>query len=125
MEANSPEADAGSPDRYRKLAEAALQAEADLDSVAAVQQAIVAGMKRGGSFGDSHKEGGSNIYWRSDKFIRSDYGDHPGQQEFTDGAEFLKMLQQFCHWDVHRLAGPNKLSEFDSWKLILRRLQPK
>jgi hypothetical protein len=35
------------------------------------------------------------------------------------------MLQQFCHWDVHRLAGQNKLSEFDTWKLILRRLQPK
>lgn len=125
MAANPPDADAGSPDRYRKLAEAALKAEAHLDSVAAVQQSIVAGMKRGGSFNTSHKEGGTNIYWRSGKFIRTDYGDSPGQQEFTDDAKFLKMLQQFCHWEVHRLAGPSKLSEFDAWKLILRRLHPK
>lgn len=125
MAANPPKTDAGSPDRYRKLAEAALEAEAQLDSVAAIQQAIVAGMKDGGSYSTSHKEGGTNIFWRSGKFIRSDYGDYPDQQEFKDEAEFLKMLQQFCHWDVHRLAGPNPLSEFDTWKLILRRLNPK
>jgi hypothetical protein len=125
MAANPPKADAGSADRYRKLADAALVAETNLDSVAAIQQAIIAGMKDGGSYSTSHKEGGTNIFWRSGKFIRSDYGDDPNHQEFKDEAEFLKMLQQFCHWDVHRLAGQNKLSEFDTWKLILRRLHPK
>jgi hypothetical protein len=124
MAANPPKADAGSPERYRKLAEAALAAETHLDSVAAIQQAIVAGIKQGGTYGTSHKEGGTNIFWRSGKFIRSDYGDYPGHKEFTDEAEFLTMLQQFCQWDVHRLAGPNKLSEFDTWKLIMRRLRP-
>lgn len=125
MAANPPKADAGSEDRYHRLADAALVAETNLDSVAAIQQAIIAGMKDGGSYGTSHKEGGTNIFWRSGKFIRSDYGDDPNHQEFKDEAEFLKMLQQFCHWDVHRLAGQNKLSEFDTWKLILRRLHPK
>lgn len=125
MAANPPKADAGSPERYRKLAEAALAAETHLDSVAAIQQAIIAGVKDGGSYSTSHKEGGTNIFWRNDKFIRSDFGDYPDHKEFTDEAEFLKMLQQFCQWDVHRLAGQNKLSEFDTWKLILRRLRPK
>jgi hypothetical protein len=125
MAANPPKADAGSPERYRKLADAALAAETQLDSVAAIQQAIVTGVKGGGSYSTSHKEGGTNIFWRGGKFIRSDYGDYPDHKEFTDESEFLTMLQQFCHWDVHRLAGPNKLSEFDAWKLILRRLQPK
>jgi hypothetical protein len=125
MAANPPKADAGSADRYRKLANAALEAEAHLDSVVAIQQAIITGMKEGGSYSTSHKEGGTNIFWRSGRFIRSDYGDYPDHQEFTDEAEFLKMLQQFCHWEVHRLAGPGKLSEFDIWKLILRRLHPK
>lgn len=125
MSATPPKSDAGSPERYHKLAEAALAAETHLNSVATIQQAIVTGMTQGGTFGTSHKEGGTNIFWRSGKFIRSDYGDSPDHNVFTDEAEFLRMLQQFCHWDVHRLAGQNKLSEFDAWKLILRRLQPK
>jgi hypothetical protein len=125
MAANPPKADAGSAERYRKLADAALAAETHLDSVTAIQQAIIAGVRDGGSYSTSHKEGGTNIFWRSGKFIRSDYGDYPDHQEFKDEAEFLKMLQQFCHWEVHRLTGQNKLSEFDMWKLILRRLHPK
>lgn len=123
MAANPPKPDAGSPERYRKLAEAALAAETHLDSVAAIQQAIVAGIKQGGTYGTSHKEGGTNIFWRSGRFIRSDYGDYPDHKEFTDETKFLTMLQQFCQWDVHRHAGPDKLSEFDAWKLILRRMQ--
>lgn len=124
MAANPPKADAGSAGRYRKLAEAALGAESHLDSVPAIQREIITGMKRGGSYGNSHKEGGTNICWKDGKFVRSDYGDYPDLKEFTDESEFLKMLQQFCHWDVRRLAGTNALSEFDTWKLILRRLRP-
>lgn len=121
--ANPPAADAGSPERYRTLCEAALGAEAHLDSVAAIQRAIVAGLKCGGRFGTSHKEGGTHIFWRAGKFVRSDYGDFPGLKEFTDDAEFLDMLRRFCDWDVMRNAGPEQPSELDVWKLILRRMQ--
>lgn len=122
MAANPPAADAGSPERYRKLAEAALKAEAHLDSVAAIQQAIVAGLKRGGRYATSHKEGGTNITWRLDRFIRSDYGDDPDLKEYPDETEFLKMLRQFCQWDVMRHAAKQELPEMDVWKLILRRM---
>lgn len=120
--ANPPAADAGSPERYRQLADAALKAEAHLDSVAAIQCAIVAGLKHGGRYVTSHKEGGTNIIWRLDRFIRSDYGDDPDHKEFADEAEFLKMLRQFCHWDVMRHAGKQELPELDVWKLIWRRM---
>jgi hypothetical protein len=123
MPANPPDAAVGSPELYRKLTETALQAEASLDSVAAIQQAIIAGMKRGGSFGNSHKEGGTNITWRIDRFIRSDYGDYPDHKEFRTEAEFLPALLQFCQWEVARNTGAEKLTEYDTWKLILRRLQ--
>ena len=96
---------------------------AHLDSVAAVQRAIVEGMQRGGSFGTSHKEGGTSIFWRDGKFIRSDYGDDPDYKLFTDEAEFLKMLWQFSQFDVTRTAGTQPLPEFDVWKLILRRMR--
>jgi hypothetical protein len=123
--ANPPAADASSPKLYGRLCEEALRAEAHLDSLAAIQEAIVAGLKRGGRFGTAHKEGGTNIFWRDGKFIRCDYGDYPDLKEFTDEAEFLKMLGQFCHWDVMRNAGTEGHSDFDTWKLILRRLQLK
>lgn len=123
MASSPPKANTDVGDRYQKLCEEARRAETHLDSVAAVQRAIVEGMKRGGSFGTSHKEGGTNIFWRDGKFIRSDYGDYPDHNVFADEAEFLKMLWQFSQFDVTRTAGTQTLPEFDVWKLILRRMR--
>lgn len=110
------------PDRYRELREAALRAEAHLDSVAAVQRDIVSAMQRGGTYSTSHKEGGTTIYWRHGVFIRSDYGDDPDHINYRDEDEFLQKLRQFCEWDVTRHAGVEKYSDLDTWKLIRRRL---
>lgn len=112
----------GSRERYRQYCDATLQAERHLDSAAAVQRAIVAGMKHGGSFGTSHKEGGTSIYWHDGKFIRSDYGDYPDLREFTEEADFLNMLRQFCRFDVRRNTSREPLTELNEWKLILRRM---
>jgi hypothetical protein len=110
--------------RYQKYCETTLYAQRHLGSVEAVQRAIVGGMKSGGTFGTSHKEGGTSIYWRNGKFIRSDYGDNPGVQEFTDETQFLKALWHFCQFDVTRNVGKRELHEIDAWKLILRRMSP-
>ncbi len=99
-----------------------MNAERHLDSVEAVQSAIVEGMKRGGTYGTSHKEGGSNIFWRMDRFVRSDYGDYPDVRNFTTETEFLKMLWNFCQFDVTRNSGNRARSELETWKLILRRM---
>ena len=120
--ANPPRANEGSSKRYRELCEEALNAESQLDSVAAIQQAIIAAVKAGASFSNSHKEGGTNIFWKSGRFVRSDYGDYPDEQQFTDEIEFLKMLHQFCHWDATRHSGKDQLSEIDTWRLILRQM---
>ncbi len=109
-------------ERYQKESTAALLAQRQRDSVAAVQCAIVEGMKRGGTYGTSHKEGGTNIYWRVDRFVRSDYGDYPDLQHFTSEAAFLHMLWNFCQFDVRRHAGKQGQSELEAWKLILRRM---
>ena len=123
--ANRPLVSEGSAERYRQLCEEGLNAEKQLDSVAAIQQTIIAAMKDGARFCDSHKEGGTNIYWKVERFVRSDYGDNPDKQHFTDEIEFLKMLRQFCHWDVTRNSGKDQLSEIDTWRLIMRRMDPK
>jgi hypothetical protein len=122
MAAGPPRAGDGSSQRYQQFCQDALNAERQLDSVAAIQQAIIAAMKRGATFGTAHKEGGTNIYWKGDRFIRSDYGDYPDKQLFTDEADFLAKLRKFLHWDVTSNAGRNQLSELDTWRLILRRM---
>lgn len=109
-------------ERYERECAATLHAQQHLDSVFAVQRAIIAGMKSGGTFGTSHKEGGTNISWRVDYFIRSDYGDYPDTKIFRNENEFLKMLWQFCQFEVTRHAGKQGLSELDTWKLILHRM---
>lgn len=110
--------------RYQELCEAALNAERHLDTVEAVKRAIVDGVKRGGKYGTSHKEGGTNIFFQDGKFNCSDYGDNPDHKQYTDDAEFLKMLWNFSRFDVNRSAGKRELPELEVWKLILRRMSP-
>lgn len=122
MMATPPDPAENLPERYRELRDAAIHAESHLDSVEAIQRDIVRAMQHGGRFSTSHKEGGTNIFWRDGVFIRSDYGDDPDHVKYRDEADFLAKLWQFCHWDVTRHAGGEQCSEFDTWKLILRRL---
>ncbi len=110
---------------YRQLCEEALNDDQQLDSIAAIQLAIIPALQSGASFCTSHKEGGTNIYWKSGRFMRSDYGDYPDERHFEDKTEFLRMLRQFCQFDVTRNSGKDQLSEIDTWRLILRRMDPK
>ena len=121
--ANPPAADAGSSVRYEKICAASLNAEAHLDTVPAIQQTILAEMKRGARFTTSHKEGGSNIYWRNGSFAKTDYGDYPDHQNFASDEEFLKFLRQYYNSETSQNAHPKKVSEFVAWKLILRLLR--
>lgn len=121
--ANRPLASEGSVERYRQLCEEALTAEKHLDSVAAIQQSIIAAVKEGACYYDSHKEGGTKIYWDGKRFVRSDYGDDPDERHFTDESEFLKMLYQFCHWKATSHTEKDQLSEIDTWRLILRQMK--
>ncbi len=122
--ATTPIANETAGEAYSQHCAAALQAQQELDSVPAVQRAIVEGMKQGGTFHTSHKEGGTNIGWQNGKFFRSDYGDFQDSKIYADEAEFLQMLRQFCQGDITRHAAQAPLSDLDAWKLILRRLNP-
>ncbi|MCC6243414.1 MAG: hypothetical protein IT353_11270 [Gemmatimonadaceae bacterium] len=93
-----------------------------LESVAAVQHAIVEGVMRGGRLGLSHKEGGTNIVWRGDRFIRSDYGEFPHETEFRDVREFLTMLWTIYHVDLARTVGGGPRTELEVWTQILHRV---
>jgi hypothetical protein len=112
----------GSVELYTKLCDEALQVEARLGSVPAIQQAIVAGMKRGATFSTAHKEGGTILKWSDGGFISSDYGEYTDLKKFADETEFLKFLRQFYDSETSRAVYPDKVPEIDAWKVILRKL---
>jgi len=116
-------ADAGAPERYQAICLAALNAEAHLDSVPALQQAIIAAMKRGGRFTTSSKEGDTNFRWSGDRFVRTDVGDYPGTVVYASETEFLDMLRKYYDWETSKNVYPEKVSELVAWKLILRLLR--
>ena len=117
--AEPPDAD-GAPERYQAICLASLNAEAHLDSIPALQQAIVAAMKRGGRFTTSSKEGDTNFRWSGDRFVRTDVGDYPGTVVHASETEFLDMLRKYYDWETSRNVYPEKVSELVAWRLILR-----
>lgn len=123
MPADPPATDAGSRARYQEMCAASLHAEAHLDTVPALQQAIVAAMKTGARFTTSNKEGDTNIRWNGDRFVRTDSGDYPDTVVFTNETEFLDALRKFYDWETSKNVYPEKVSDFVAWKLILRLLR--
>ena len=113
-----------SRERYLAAATAAAHAESHLTSVAAIQAAILAGLRRGGSYANSHKEGGTHIRWHHDRFVRIDHGDDAATNAYTDDAQFLTMLRGFCQFELARHAGREPRSERDEWLLVLRLMRP-
>ncbi|MBK8227786.1 MAG: hypothetical protein IPK70_11510 [Flavobacteriales bacterium] len=120
MPADPPSAEDGTSERYQRICAAALNAEAHLDSVPALQQTIVAAMKAGARFSTSHKEGGTNITWNGTYFVRSDYGDYPDHITYTTEAGFLDVLRKFCDWETSKNVYPEKVTELVAWRLMLR-----
>jgi hypothetical protein len=118
--ADPPGPEEGSAPRYQALCTAARQAEQAFDTVPAIQQAIVTALKQGARFTTSHKEGGTNLFWNGQNFVRSDYGDDPAHRTFSDEVEFLSALRQFYDWETSRNVHPDRAPELVAWKLILR-----
>ncbi|MBL8002058.1 MAG: hypothetical protein JNL05_08870 [Flavobacteriales bacterium] len=113
----------GSSERYQRICAASLNAEAHLDSVPALQQAIIAAMKSGARFSTSHKEGGTHITWTGERFVRTDYGDYPDHITYASEAHFLDALRKFYDGETSANVYPEKVSELVAWRLILRLLR--
>ncbi len=105
---------------YRIQRDAVFAAERQLSSVPLIQAQILEGLKRGGRFSRSHKEGGSRISWDGKNYVRSDYGDDPGTEVYQSDAEFLDKLYMFFHWEVTIHAAANDSGDINAWRLILR-----
>lgn len=110
-----------SPDRYRERVDEALAADGRHVTVAAIQQSILDGMRRGCRFTTSHKEGGTQISYRDGRYLRSDYGESSESQTYRDDASFLEFLRRFFQWEVSRGQPLGaEVPENTAWRLILR-----
>lgn len=123
--ATAPEPGEGSARRAQKLAEQSLAAEAHLADVPTVQQEILDAVRNGATFSTAHKEGGTNIAFQRGRFVRADYGESNQMEEFHDEAAFLAFLRQFYDWETSPNTYPEKVSEYEAWKLMLRLLKRK
>lgn len=123
--AEPPTVGEGLPEKYQRLCAAASTAEVHLTDVAALQQEILRQMRHGATYSTAHKEGGTNIAFRRGRFVRSDYGDWSQVQHFTDEKAFLAFLRQFYDVETSRNIMPQRVSDYQAWKLILRLLNPR
>ncbi|MBL9199773.1 MAG: hypothetical protein JNL39_04660 [Opitutaceae bacterium] len=115
----------GSHELYRTLVTQALNAEAHLGTVAAVQQAIVAGLRAGGTYSTAHKEGGTVIRYSWGHFQRADYGEWSTSERFVSETVFLAFLRKFFDWHTSQHTYPERVPDLVAWKLMLRLLEPK
>ncbi len=109
------------PTLYVQRRNDALQMESQRQLIPSIQAEIVAAMKQGATFSHCHKEGGTNLSWRSGCYIRSDYGENTALVRYEDEAEFLTMLFRFYRWQLSRNRDSNDLM---IWRLILRQMRP-
>lgn len=114
------EDEAGSPELYQSVCTASLKAEAHIDTVAALQRAIVSAVKNGARFTTAHKEGGTIIRWNGSHFERTDHGDYPDHLTYATEVEFLEALRNFYDWETSKNMYPEKATDLVAWKLILR-----
>lgn len=108
----------------RRRCEAALTADAHLDTVARLQAAVLAAFRNGARVVTAHKEGGTTVSWTGSSFVRQDHGESRERQVIPDDTAFLVFLRRFLDWEVSRAVHPARLPEASAWKLILRRLDP-
>jgi len=109
-------------DLHRERLAEVLAEDMRLASVHAIQQTIISGMKRGGSYSASDKEGTSRISWNGMRFVRSGEGDHLPYASYADEPEFLAALLRFCDVASLRSLGKSQLSEREAWLLVLRQM---
>ena len=122
--AEPPDAKEGSAERYAELRDAALKAEANLDTVSALQQEIIRRLKAAERTFSQTRKATLRIEWRAfdngSAFVRTRSGDYPEALKYTAEAEFLKMLRQYYDGDVRRYAVTEQVLDIDAWRLIMR-----
>ena len=89
---------------------------------AAIQQEILAALRREAEFRTAHKEGGTTIRCQRGGFIREDYGDWSERATYTNETEFLAFLWRFFEWESRGFQRV-ELPDAERWENIRKLLK--
>lgn len=108
------------PRRYRERVGEVLEEDQWLNDAPTIRAAILSGMKSGGWYSASDKEGTTRISWTGSRFVKTGEGDHPAYEAFANDDEFLDRLRRFCDLWTDRQPPATARSEVEAWRLVLR-----
>ena len=86
--------------------------------IAAVQQKILASIRSGYMFRQSHKEGNTRIYFDGTNFVRLDEGEYPDFVTYPTEAEFLTAIRHWHDWKARHHTYPHSPPELEVWRFI-------
>ncbi len=90
----------------------------DQAPIVALQEKILASIRSGYVFRQSHKEGNSLIYFNGTHFARRDEGDYPDYIAYATETEFLTAIRHWHDWKARRDTYPHSPPELDVWRFI-------
>lgn len=124
-----PSLNAASQELYDRMVRETVERETEAANrkeddapIRAIQQAVLAALRKGDRFGTAHHEGGTRIYISGGKFVREDYGMEESLTVFQTDEELLTCLRNFYDWESRRDTYPHRPPELDVWKYIQSQL---
>ncbi len=95
----------------------------DAAPIRAVQNVILEAVRGGKRYTTAHHEAGSTIAFHKRRFVKSDWGEDPGERVFRDDDDFVAFLREYFDWDSRKETRPYKPPELDVWRFIERQFQ--
>ena len=90
----------------------------DQAPIVELQQKILAAIRSGYVFRQSHKEGSTLIYFNGTHFARRAEGEYPDYITYPTEAEFLTAIRHWHDWKARRDTYPHSPPELDVWRFI-------
>jgi len=86
--------------------------------IVALQQEILAELRKGKSFRRAHHEGGTTIYFDGKTFVRSEYGEEESVSVLATDDETLDCIRKFYDWESRKDSYPHRPPELEAWRFI-------
>jgi len=90
----------------------------DSAPIAELQKKILASIRSGFMFRQSHKEGNTRIYCNGTNFVRRDEGEYPDFVTYPTEAEFLTAIRHWHDFKARRDTYPHSPPELEVWRFI-------
>jgi len=90
--------------------------------IIALQQEILAELRKGRSFRTAHHEGGTSIYFDGKTYVCSEYGEVESLKALGTENEALGCIKELYDWESRKGSFPHHPPELEVWGFIKRQL---